>query len=91
MLGLCTKTVLPSPFVIIMFSCNWYVLFSSITHIQCMLSRNYVRLYPALINCTTIDWFKEWPREALLEVADKYLANVNILDTISEVSTYILK
>jgi dynein heavy chain len=56
-----------------------------------MLSRNYIRLYPALINFTTIDWFKEWPREALLEVANKYLANVNILDTISEVSTDILK
>jgi dynein heavy chain len=52
-----------------------------------MLSRSYIRLYPALLNCTTIDWFKEWPREALLEVADKYLANVNILETISEVST----
>jgi dynein heavy chain len=55
------------------------------------VSRNYICLYPALINCTTIDWFKEWPKEALLEVADTYLANVNILEAISEVSTYILK
>jgi len=43
------------------------------------------------MNCTTIDWFKEWPREALLEVADKYLASVNILENISEVSTNTLK
>jgi len=32
-----------------------------------------MRQYPALVNCTTIDWFSEWPSDALLEVADKYL------------------
>ena len=32
-----------------------------------------MRQYPALVNCTTIDWFSEWPPDALLEVADKYL------------------
>lgn len=32
-----------------------------------------IRQYPALVNCTTIDWFKEWPEVALLEVANKYL------------------
>ena len=26
-----------------------------------------------MVNCTTIDWFSEWPADALLEVADKYL------------------
>ncbi|XP_056156824.1 dynein axonemal heavy chain 2 [Lampris incognitus] len=35
--------------------------------------RNRIRQYPALINCTTIDWFCEWPRDALLEVAERYL------------------
>ncbi|XP_045081518.1 dynein axonemal heavy chain 2 isoform X2 [Coregonus clupeaformis] len=35
--------------------------------------RNYIRQYPALVNCTTIDWFSEWPRDALLEVAERYL------------------
>ncbi|KAL3846382.1 hypothetical protein ACJMK2_017380 [Sinanodonta woodiana] len=35
--------------------------------------RNRIRMYPAFVNCTTIDWFTEWPLDALLEVADKYL------------------
>ncbi|XP_078741509.1 dynein axonemal heavy chain 2-like [Lampetra fluviatilis] len=35
--------------------------------------RNRIRQYPALVNCTTIDWFWEWPREALLEVAERCL------------------
>lgn len=30
---------------------------------------NYCKLYPALINNTTIDWFMQWPEEALIEVA----------------------
>ena len=33
-------------------------------------------MYPAFVNCTTIDWFSEWPVDALLEVADKYLDGV---------------
>lgn len=43
------------------------------------LLRNRLRQYPALINCTTIDWFMEWPQEALLEVADKYLKDVDLV------------
>ena len=40
--------------------------------------RNRIRMYPALVNCTTIDLFNEWPPEALLEVGEKYLANVTL-------------
>ncbi|XP_049715237.1 dynein axonemal heavy chain 2 isoform X5 [Elephas maximus indicus] len=40
--------------------------------------RNWIRQYPALVNCTTINWFTEWPREALLEVAEKYLIGVDL-------------
>ncbi|XP_026578292.1 dynein heavy chain 2, axonemal [Pseudonaja textilis] len=40
--------------------------------------RNRIRQYPALVNCTTIDWFSEWPKEALLEVAEKYLEGVDL-------------
>lgn len=40
--------------------------------------RNRIRMYPAFVNCTTIDWFCEWPLDALLEVADKYLSEINI-------------
>jgi dynein heavy chain len=27
-----------------------------------------MRMFPSLINCSTIDWFSEWPEEALLGV-----------------------
>uniref|UniRef100_A0A2K5ICV1 Dynein axonemal heavy chain 2 n=1 Tax=Colobus angolensis palliatus TaxID=336983 RepID=A0A2K5ICV1_COLAP len=40
--------------------------------------RNWIRQYPALVNCTTINWFPEWPQEALLEVAEKYLVGVDL-------------
>ncbi|VDQ10097.1 unnamed protein product [Trichobilharzia regenti] len=40
--------------------------------------RNRIRMFPAFVNCTTIDWFSEWPLEALLEVAEKYLSSVDI-------------
>lgn len=39
--------------------------------------RDYCRMYPALINNTTIDWFMGWPEEALIEVAKSYLSNMN--------------
>lgn len=26
-------------------------------------------MFPSLVNCCTIDWFTEWPQEALLSVA----------------------
>ncbi|KAG4103981.1 dynein heavy chain and region D6 of dynein motor-domain-containing protein [Neocallimastix lanati (nom. inval.)] len=36
--------------------------------------RNTVRMFPSFVNCTTIDWFSEWPEDALMEVAYKYLS-----------------
>jgi dynein heavy chain len=40
--------------------------------------RDRARKFPALVNCTVIDWFHPWPYEALLSVADKFLADVEI-------------
>ncbi|XP_052130991.1 dynein axonemal heavy chain 6 [Frankliniella occidentalis] len=31
--------------------------------------RQRCRMFPSLVNCCTIDWFSEWPQEALLSVA----------------------
>lgn len=45
--------------------------------------RNRLRQYPSLVNCTTIDWFFEWPKEALLEVATKFIQDVNFVATIT--------
>ncbi|XP_042256267.1 dynein axonemal heavy chain 2 [Thunnus maccoyii] len=40
--------------------------------------RNRILQYPALVNCTTIDWFCEWPKDALLEVAERYLDGLEL-------------
>ncbi|XP_068440309.1 dynein axonemal heavy chain 2 [Clinocottus analis] len=40
--------------------------------------RNRILHYPAIVNCTTIDWFCEWPKEALLEVAERYLDGLEL-------------
>lgn len=45
--------------------------------------RNRLRQYPSLVNCTTIDWFCDWPKEALLEVANKYIGDVDFVATIT--------
>ena len=37
-----------------------------------------ISMYPAFVNCTTIDWFSEWPLDALLELADKYVSRYQI-------------
>ncbi|CAD7941177.1 unnamed protein product [Amoebophrya sp. A25] len=36
--------------------------------------RNYCRMYPSLVSCTTVNWFLTWPPEALTEVALKFLS-----------------
>merc|ERR1711871_220890 len=42
--------------------------------------RGRCRMYPGLVNCTTIDWFHTWPAEALQEVAMKFLGEVHFND-----------
>lgn len=34
------------------------------------------RKFPSLINCCTLDWFSDWPKEALYSVALKFLDNI---------------
>lgn len=34
--------------------------------------------FAGLVNCTTIDWFTEWPADALYEVAAKQLADEDL-------------
>jgi dynein heavy chain len=40
--------------------------------------RNRLRQFPSLVNNTTIDWFNEWPMDALQEVGMKFLQEKNI-------------
>ena len=44
------------------------------------LMRVRARKFPGIINSTSIDWFHPWPRDALIDVADKFLADTD-LDT----------
>jgi dynein heavy chain len=36
------------------------------------------RRFPALVNCTVIDWFHPWPEDALLSVARRFLSEVDL-------------
>lgn len=40
--------------------------------------RNRLRMYPGLVNCTTIDYFTAWPDDALMAVAEKFMDDVNL-------------
>ncbi|XP_026216049.1 dynein heavy chain 6, axonemal isoform X2 [Anabas testudineus] len=39
--------------------------------------RSRCRMFPSLVNCCTIDWFVQWPREALLSVSKVFFQNVD--------------
>merc|ERR1719428_1194575 len=41
--------------------------------------RNRARKFPALVNCTVIDWFQPWPMDALYNVAQKFLGPIEQL------------
>ena len=36
------------------------------------------RNFPSLINCCAIDWYMAWPETALVSVAERYLANLEL-------------
>uniref|UniRef100_F7E4I9 Dynein axonemal heavy chain 6 n=1 Tax=Ornithorhynchus anatinus TaxID=9258 RepID=F7E4I9_ORNAN len=40
--------------------------------------RSRCRMFPSLVNCCTIDWFVQWPREALLSVSRTFFMNVDL-------------
>jgi hypothetical protein len=35
-------------------------------------------MYPSLVNCTTIDLFADWPHDALIEVGERYLSQIEL-------------
>ncbi|XP_076032504.1 dynein heavy chain at 93AB [Oratosquilla oratoria] len=37
------------------------------------------RQFPAIISCTTIDWFHEWPHEALISVSTRFLQETTVI------------
>ena len=42
------------------------------------------RNFPSLINCTTIDWYMEWPKSALVSVAQRFLGEMEVEAEIKE-------
>eukprot|EP00904_Undaria_pinnatifida_P003126 jgi/Undpi1/12814/HiC_scaffold_7.g02481.m1 len=40
--------------------------------------RNRAKKFPALVNCTVIDWFQPWPRDALFSVGRKFLSEMDL-------------
>jgi dynein heavy chain len=42
--------------------------------------RRRARQFPALVNCTVIDWFQPWPKEALKNVATQFLKEIDLGD-----------
>lgn len=53
--------------------------------------RNYIRLFPSLINCCTIDLFDAWPDDALGVIASKFLSNLDLTNELSESITLACK
>jgi dynein heavy chain len=43
-------------------------------------------MFPSLINCTQIDWFFPWPEDALIDVANRFLKEIDSLDEESTVA-----
>ena len=41
--------------------------------------RNRLRMFPSLVNCCTIDWFHEWPAEALYSVAKQHMTQQQVV------------
>ena len=48
------------------------------------------RKFPAIVNCTNIDWFHEWPEEALISVSTRFLSEVELIseDVRSSISRF---
>ena len=46
--------------------------------------RNRIRNFPSMVNCCTIDWFSEWPTDALESVASKFLKVVEMTDELRD-------
>ncbi|KAJ8974478.1 hypothetical protein NQ317_016132 [Molorchus minor] len=52
------------------------------------------RKFPALVNCTSIDWFHEWPQEALQSVSKRFLSEIEALpkelvESVSDFMSYV--
>ena len=35
-------------------------------------------MFPGVISCTSMHWFHEWPENALIDVANRFLAEIEL-------------
>lgn len=42
--------------------------------------RKRLRMFPAFINCCTMNWINQWPKDALFSVAQMFMQNLEIDD-----------
>ena len=52
------------------------------------------RKFPALVNCTSIDWFHDWPQEALQSVSLRFLNEIDevpaeLKESVSDFMSYV--
>ncbi|XP_077979817.1 dynein beta chain, ciliary-like [Glandiceps talaboti] len=52
------------------------------------------RKFPAVVNCTCIDWFHEWPQQALISVSQRFLEEIELLtpelkESVAEFMAYV--
>ena len=52
------------------------------------------RKFPGVVNCTSIDWFHEWPQEALVSVSRRFIQDSEYLpeelkDSVAEFMSYV--
>jgi len=43
-----------------------------------------IRQFPSLVNCCTIDWYTEWPEDALTAVAQRFLGEVEMEEIVRQ-------
>jgi len=51
--------------------------------------RTRARKFPAIVNCTVIDWFQPWPYDALLSVGKKFMTDVDLGSVRSAVENFL--
>lgn len=53
--------------------------------------RNRIRDFPSIVNCTTIDWFSEWPPDALEAVAQKFLLEIEMEEEVRQSCVFMVQ
>ena len=51
--------------------------------------RTRARKFPAIVNCTVIDWFQPWPFDALFSVGQKFMEEVDLGDVRHTVEAFL--